>query len=58
MPEHGFSLTRLFPYKDRIVDFTVPSLCGKILVRGNPYSGMVFAVCMSAGIPSHFALTA
>ena len=39
MPEYGFSLTRILPYKGRIYDF--------ILIRenagnGKPYSGIFF----------------
>ena len=41
MQEYGFSLTRTFPYKSRIVD---PVLIGRILVSGNPYSCIFYAV--------------
>ena len=35
MPGYGFSLSRIFPDKDRI---DILSLYGKIQVRKNPYS--------------------
>ena len=44
MPEYGFSLTRIFPHKDRIVESTVLSLYGKIRVSENPYFGIFYSV--------------
>ena len=35
MPEYCISLTRMFPYKDRIYDFV---LMREIRIRENPYS--------------------
>ena len=40
MPAHGFSLTRIFPYKDRIVD-------KKMRIRENLFSGAFYAVQVS-----------
>ena len=38
MPEYWFSVTRIFQFKDRIVDYE------KISVRENPYSGIFYVV--------------
>ena len=41
MPENGFSLTRIFPYMDRIL--SILSLYGNIWVRKNPHFGKFYA---------------
>ena len=41
MPEYGFSLTRIFPYKDKTVDSV---LIREIRITSNSYSGMFFVV--------------
>ena len=53
MPKYGFLLTCISSNKDRIIDSTILFLCGKIRVRENPYFGIFFTVCMSAGTPLH-----
>ena len=41
MPEYEFSLTRIFPYKDRIIDYVlIQENTGKI----SPYSSTFYAV--------------
>ena len=42
MPECGYSLTRNFPYKDRIYDSVL--IRETIWVRENPYSGIFYPV--------------
>ena len=41
MPEYRFSPTYIFLYKDRIKDLP---MYGKMWVRENPYSGIVYVV--------------
>ena len=42
MPEYGFSLTFIFPHKDRIYNSTIYT--EKIRVRENPYYSMFYGV--------------
>ena len=44
MREYGFSLTRTFPYNDRIVDSVINE---RIRVSENPHSGIFYAVNVS-----------
>ena len=46
MPEYGFSLTRIFPHKGRIIESMILSLYGKIRVSEHLHSGMFYAVTM------------
>ena len=46
MPEYGFSLTQIFPHKDRIVESTILSIYAKRRVSENPYSGTFYPVTL------------
>ena len=48
MPEYGFSVTRILPYKD---ESTILSLHGRIQVSENPYSCIFYQVY----VPAKFA---
>ena len=61
MQEYGFSLARILPYKDRIVDSVfirenirteswILTLHGRIWVSKNPYSRIFYAVCHSMAV--------